>query len=146
MPNMNCPNCGNETFADQQYCRSCGSELTDGRGRSFDPRKWGLLALMFMFGGLLIAMGAKMWAVKWLLFTGLVITFGGMFAIAAYGLLLQTRPRRSRPKPIAGTQPEILRADTTNKLLPIPDNDFIPSVVDNTTELLKTPVVRNGRD
>src|SRR5437868_9723040 len=103
---MHCPNCGNETFADQQYCRSCGADLTNDRVRSFDPRKWGLLALMFIFGGLLIAMGGKMWAVKWLLFTGLVITFGGMFAIAAYGLMLQTRPRRSKPKPVAIPQPE----------------------------------------
>jgi len=101
---------------------------------------------MLIFGGLLIAMGGKMWAVKWVLFTGLVITFGGMFAIAAYGLMLQTRPRRSKPKPIVVPRPEVLRADTTNKLLPIPDNDFIPSVVDDTTELLETPVVREVRD
>ena len=143
---MNCPNCGMETFADQQYCRSCGGGLTNDRVRSFDPRKWGLIALMLIFGGMLIAMGAKMWAVKWLLFTGLVITFGGMFAIAAYGLLLQTRPRRSKPNAIGTPQQEILRADTTNKLLPIPDNDFIPSsVVDDTTELLKTPVRKEVR-
>ena len=139
---MNCPNCGKDTVVDQQYCRSCGTELTDDRVRSFDPRKWGLMALMLIFGGMLLAMGAKMWAIKWLVFTGVAITFGGMFCIAAYGLLLQTRPRRSKPKTASPPQPEVLAADTTNKLLPIGDNDFIPSVVEDTTELLKTPVVR----
>ena len=136
---MNCPNCGTEIVADQQYCRSCGAALTDDPVRSFNPRTWGLVALMLIFGGMLIVMGAKMWAIKWLIFTGLVITFGGMFCIAAYGLLLQTRPRKSKPVLTPHQQPEILAADTTNKLLPIGDNDFIPSVVDSTTELLKTP-------
>ncbi|PYT01978.1 MAG: hypothetical protein DMF63_03850 [Acidobacteria bacterium] len=93
---------------------------------------------MCIFGGLLIAMGAKMWSVKWLLFVGLVITFGGMFAIAAFGLIRQTRPRKSRPILTSQPAPAILAADTTNKLLPIGENDFIPSVVENTTELLKT--------
>ncbi|MEO8574779.1 MAG: hypothetical protein ABI481_12490 [Pyrinomonadaceae bacterium] len=143
---MNCPNCGKETFADQQYCRSCGVELTDGRRRSFNPQAWGLFALMLIFGGMLIAMGAKIWAVKWLLFTGLVITFGGMFCIAALGLLGQTRRRKPKPMPFsAGRQPEIARADTTNKLLPLGENDFIPSVVEDTTELLKTPAVPPAR-
>ena len=135
---MNCPNCGKETFADQQYCRSCGTGLANDGRRSFNPQAWGLFALMLIFGGLLIAMGAKIWAVKWLMFTGLVITFGGMFCIAAFGLLRQTQPRKRKPIP-APAQDEIMRADTTNKLLPIGENDFIPSIVDGTTELLETP-------
>ena len=139
---MNCSNCGTETVADQQYCRSCGTELTGGSVRSFNPQAWGLLMLMLMFSGLLIAMGGKLWAVKWVIFTGLLIMFGGIFCIAAYGLLRATRPRRS--KPILTLQPEILRADTTNKLLPIGDDDFIPSVVDDTTELLKVPTTRQS--
>jgi hypothetical protein len=73
---------------------------------------------MLIFGGMLIAMGAKMWAVKWLLFTGLVITFGGMFAIAAYGLLLQTRPRRSKPNAIGTPQPEILSSRHDKQVAP----------------------------
>ena len=104
---------------------------------------------MLIFGGLLIAMGAKIWAVKWLMFAGLVITFGGMFGIAAFGLLAQTNHRKSkaRRKPAPPVlQPELVRADTTNKLLPIGENDFIPSVVDDTTELLHTPAAREIRD
>ena len=141
---MNCPNCGTGIVADQQFCRSCGAELTLDRPRSFNPQAWGLLMLMLMFSGLLIAMGGKLWAVKWVIFTGLLIMFGGIFCIAAYGLLGATRPRRSKRTSTPQQQPEILRADTTNKLLPIGDDDFIPSVVDDTTELLKIPSNRQS--
>lgn len=139
---MTCPNCGNETFADQQYCRSCGTELTADSGRSFNRQMWGLVALMLIFGGLVIAMGGKIWTVKWVIFTGLIVMFAGVFGIAAYSLLAQTRPRKSKLKRVSMPQPEILRADTTNKLLPVAEDDFIPSVVDDTTELLKTPLAR----
>jgi hypothetical protein len=98
---------------------------------------------MLIFGGLLIAMGGKMWAVKWVTFLGLVITFGGMFGIAAYGLMQQTRGRKKRTAaPTQVKEPEMLRADTTRKLPPLDDTDFVPSVIDDTTDLLKTPVSR----
>jgi len=105
-----------------------------------------MVMLMLIFSGLLIAMGGKLWAVKWVIFSGLIIMFAGVFPIAAYGLIRQTRPRRSKPIVTPKQQAEILAADTTNKLLPIGDNDFIPSVVDDTTELLKTPAKREARD
>jgi len=100
--------------------------------------------LMLMFAGLLVAMGGKLWAVKWVIFTGLIIMFGAIFCVAAYGLLLQTRPRRSKSISTPQRQPDVLAADTTNKLLPIGDDDFIPSVVDDTTELLKIPSNRQS--
>ena len=141
---MNCPNCGTQTLSDQQYCRSCGADLIGDPPPRFNMRAWGLIALIFMFGGLLISMGGKLWGEKLVLFTGLIITFVGMFSIAAFGMIRQTRPRRRKPAPTPQSkQPEILAADTTNKLLPIGDNDFIPSVVENTTELLKTPAARD---
>jgi hypothetical protein len=98
---------------------------------------------MLIFGGLLIAMGGKLWAVKWIVFLGVAITFGGMFGIAAFGLMRQSRPRK-RPRPVQVETPELLRADTTRKLPPIDDSDFIPSVVDDTTDLLKTPASRGS--
>ena len=143
---MTCPKCGSKTTARQQYCRSCGTELESAPPSAINYQAWGLVVLMMIFGGLLIAMGGKLWATKWVVFLGLLITFGGMFAIAAYGLLRQMSPRR--PKRVVEsdspteTEPA-LRADTTNKLLPIGENDFIPSVVDDTTDLLKVPASRD---
>ena len=139
---MNCPNCGSETLADQQFCRSCGTDLVGDRPSTFRPQIGGLLILLMIFGGLLTAMAGKLWSVKWVTFTGVFIMIGGMFLIAAYGLLRQSRPRKRKAKPVAPPEP-LLRADTTNKLLPIGDNDFIPSVVEPTTELLKPPVGRS---
>src|SRR5829696_4801866 len=114
---MNCPNCGAQTKADQQYCRECGAGLTDSPPRRFNVRAWGMVALMLIFSGMLLAMGGKMWAVKWLIFTGITITFAGMFGIAAYGLLHETRSSKAKRIRTPPSQPEILRADTTNKLL-----------------------------
>jgi hypothetical protein len=135
---MNCPNCGSEIFANQQYCRLCGADLVEDRPSVFRPQIGALLVLLLIFGGLLTAMAGKLWSVKWVTFTGVFIMIGGMFLVAAYGLLRQSRPRSRKRKPLPPSEP-LLRADTTNKLLPIGDNDFIPSVVDPTTELLTTP-------
>lgn len=140
---MNCPNCGISIEGNHQYCRSCGTELTADAPRPFNIQAWGIAALMLIFGGMIIAMGGKLWAVKWIVFLGVAITFGGMFGIAAFGLMRQVRPRK-RPRSVPVKEPELVRADTTRKLPPIDDNDFIPSVVDDTTDLLKTPVSRES--
>ena len=136
---MNCPSCGSETFASQQFCRSCGAELTEDAPHSFNPRAWGLFVLMLVFGGLLAAMAGKLFELKWLIFAGLFIMIGGIFLVAAYGLLRETRPRKRKAKPSPQIEPELSPADTTNKLLPIGENDFVPSVVERTTDLLKNP-------
>jgi hypothetical protein len=69
-----------------------------------------------------------------------------MFSIAAVSLLRPARPRK-RVAP-ALVQPEMLKADTTNKLLPVGENDFISSVIEGTTELLKIPAEKDtyGRE
>ena len=102
--------------------------------------------LMLIFGGLLVAMGGKLWAVKWVIFAGLLITFGGMFCITAYAMLHQSGPRKSKRASPRSAEPVTLAADTTNKLLPVGDNDFLPSVVENTTELLGARVPRKSSD
>ena len=107
-------------------------------------RAWGLVALILIFGGLLVSMGGKLADMKWLIFTGLLIMFSGIFGIAAFALIRQTRPRRRVSAPVS-EMPEMLRADTTNKLPPLDPSDFIPSVVDETTEFLKTPASRSER-
>jgi predicted nucleic acid-binding Zn ribbon protein len=142
---MNCPNCGTEIEQSQQYCRSCGAGLTKDAQKRFNVRAWGILALMLIFGGMLIAMGGKMWDVKWVTFAGIVLTFGGMFGIAAFALFNEMRPRKRRAaEPIE--RAKALRSDATNKLPPINERDIIPSVVDDTTELLKTPAARSLRN
>ena len=147
---MNCQNCGANIDFTHQFCRSCGTELIADIGQPrINVQMWGLLALVLIFGGLLTAMAGKMWDMKPVLFFGLIITFSGMFGIAAYGMLQQSRPKRKRRSvsapPQAASQPELSRADTTNKLPPLNENEFTPSVIDDTTELLKTPLSRSDQ-
>ena len=146
---MNCPTCGSETKTGHQYCRSCGTELMGGPLSKFDVRAWGLIVLMMIFGGLLVAMAGKLWATKWVIFVGLLIMFGGIFANAAYGLLRQIYPIRSKlaaERDSIVEEENVLRADTTNKLLPIGENDFIPSAVESTTDLLNVPASRDSEN
>lgn len=140
---MNCPDCGVPTLADQQYCRSCGASLMADKPRRFRPQVWGLLTLMTAFGGMTIALTGKMLEVRWLTFTGVFILMGGMFVVAALAMLRQSRPRRRRP-PRHHENATTLPVDTTNKLLPVGDNDFLPSVTEGTTNLLETPAKKRA--
>lgn len=135
---MNCPNCGLQTLADQQFCRSCGESLIADRPRTIPPQFWGLV---MAFGGILLAMTGKLVDLRWLMFAGVFISVGGMFFIPAFTLLRQSRPRKRKATQLQ--QPDFLTpADTTNKLLPLGDTDFIPSVTEETTNLLKVPARR----
>jgi predicted nucleic acid-binding Zn ribbon protein len=158
---MNCPECGKPIRPDQNFCRECGKELLASSPSRTQAAGVGVLAMIFV--GLLVAIFGKMFEMKWLAYLGLVILFTGAFIIAAYGLMRETRPRRRKSahqtKNATQYQPEnsaqleseradmttpqsIEKADTTNKLLPPTDPDYIPSVVEDTTHLLKTPAKR----
>lgn len=86
----------------------------------------------------MVAIMGKMIDMRWLVFTGVFICIGGMFLMAALAMFRETRPKKRTPRQVPEPAP-LTRADTTNKLLPIGENDFIPSVTDATTNLLKTP-------
>jgi hypothetical protein len=101
-----------------------------------------VIFLAIMFGGLMVAMAGKMADVRWLTFTGIFAVLIGMFLMAAAGMMREYgagKPRRrsTPPRPKAGMP---LPADTTNKLLPVGETDFIPSVTEHTTNLLKVEV------
>src|SRR5262245_51080701 len=128
---MNCPDCATPIDADQNFCRDCGLELiTRPPSR---VRVGGVVVIGLVFAGLLVAMFGKMFDMRWLSYLGLVVMFTGAFIIAAYGFLRETRLRRRAPRTdrkLAQPSPiELERADTTNKLLPVGDADYIPSVV-----------------
>lgn len=132
---MNCPNCAAPIVDDQQFCRSCGTGLPDDGPRLPRPQVWGMVALAMTFGGLLVAITGSMIDLRWLIFTGVFIVITGMFLIAALSLLGQTRPRK-RGRQQSRQPRSIAPAVTTNKLLPLGQNDFIPSVTEKTTNLL----------
>jgi hypothetical protein len=94
--------------------------------------------LTLMFGGLMVAMTGKMVDIRWLTFAGVFACMGGMFLMAAFAMYRQTSPKKRRSRPTAPPV-SLDRAGTTNKLLPIGQNDFVPSVTESTTNLLATP-------
>jgi predicted nucleic acid-binding Zn ribbon protein len=140
---MNCTKCGASIVADQHFCRDCGAELVPRRPSRV--RAAGVAVLALMFVGLMVAMFGKMFEIRWLAYFGLAILMSGAFVIAVYGFLRETRPRRriaARPAGSSTAQLSVEKVDTTSKLLPLGEDDFIPSVVENTTNLLETPVKR----
>ena len=97
-----------------------------------------LIMFFVIFAGIIAAMSGDMAGLRWLKFAGVFIAITGIFALAASSIVLPML-ESDRRKPKKAPQLRTLeRADTTNKLLPIGENDYIPSVVENTTELLHT--------
>jgi len=97
-----------------------------------------LIIFAVIFLGIVAGISGDMAGWKWLKFTGVFIALAGMFSMAGASILMSL-PKAARPKPKKGQLPPTLeRADTTNKLLPIGENDFIGSITENTTELLQT--------
>jgi len=133
---MNCPECGKPIDADQNFCRECGKELIAGNPSWL--RVGGLAVLTMMFAGLMATIFGKMVSMKWLSYLGLAVMLTGPFVVFAYLIFRATRPRKRAPDRTATLTPSptIEQADTTNKLLADSDTDYIPSVVENTTELL----------
>ncbi len=134
---MNCPSCGTSIVADQQFCRSCGHSLL--ADKPMDGNRRAVLTLAVIFIGVVIGiLGKKALASELITLIGVFIALAGMFFMAAMPYLRRSRPRKQKVSP--SPQPDTLaRADTTNKLLPVGEDDFIPSVTEGTTELLNTP-------
>lgn len=94
---------------------------------------------MLAFGGILIALVGKMLIdEKLIVFSGVITSVIGIFLVAAFPMLKSLL----RPKLNIGRTPQqsLPPAETTKKLSPINDFAYIPSVVENTTDLLKEPV------
>lgn len=102
-------------------------------------RMVGILAVIFI--GIVIAIAGNSAGIRWLQLAGVFVAIGGMFSMAAAALMSEGRGRgRSRSRRSNGRHApiELERADTTNKLPPVPAGDLsAPSVTENTTELLK---------
>ncbi len=144
---MNCPECGSQTTPDQKFCRSCGAVLqVDALGNVRKPDisragKMRRLGLISIFAGLGIALtGRMLFHLDLVVYIGVLMNFLGMFMIV-YPTVIP--PRRAKPAPGIYAEPDALTsAQPTKKLAPMSDLDFIPSVTEGTTELLRSPVTK----
>lgn len=144
---MNCPECGSLTTPDQKFCRSCGAVLQTGAIDGFSEPgisragKMRRLGLLSMFAGLSIAVtGSMLLHLDLVIYVGVLMNFLGMFLIGYPSVIPVGRKKPVLP---ASAQPDALTpAETTKKLTPVNNIDFIPSVIEGTTELLRSPVTK----
>lgn len=131
---MNCPDCRTQVTAGQQFCRECGAELWADEKRSAVPSP--ILGLLLAFSGIIVALTGKMLLHNDIVtYIGVVVSILGMMSIALVPMLAARRAADRRRRPAA--QPKSFApAEPTMKLPPMNAADHIPSVVDNTTQLL----------
>jgi hypothetical protein len=145
---MNCPACGTQILPDQSYCRSCGADLNEtalplSASNAQDGRRgtgrFVFVAFTIMFIGAAIGVLGKI-----LLHNDVVTVVGVLLALA--GMLLAVYPflvPRSSTGTAAEPSPRAdvpFRAGPTMQLRDASAFDNIPSVIEETTDLLKTPV------
>ena len=152
---MNCPKCGIIVVPDQKFCRSCGAVVTNaGRGNALVPETPQPADIMderaprfrpMQYGFIMVFLGVATALVGSLLLHQDIVRIVGIFTMLAGMFLIGypiVSPRRPRKRTVESSpQPDALpRAETTRKLPAMSNLDFVPSVTEGTTELLKTPV------
>ena len=147
---MSCPNCGLETVPDQKFCRSCGTSLQvitqplAERAASKDemPRAnslvlWGFI-IMFL-GTALGVIGKMLIHVDAVTVVGVLISLAGIF-LTVYPYLVPSRQKKSassvKPERLTQPQPKTLHEGKV---------DYLPSITERTTDLLKTPEAKPKR-
>jgi hypothetical protein len=159
---MNCPSCGLPTRSDQKFCRSCGAGLqmttqplveqetmfdqrrTPGKiennaGNDEKPRPNGLLlwGMILMFIGVAVGVTGKMLMHEDVVtFVGVLLSVAGMFLLA-YSSLSPSRPRSYNSIP--SSKPKVLKQTQTAGSLSQGNIDYVPSITERTTNLLKSP-------
>ena len=155
---MHCPNCGQRNSIEQSFCRSCGMNLESTAAALTEQRAEGAIEVSdrrlelfgnIAFGGLilvgLVAVAGMIYTVfekfiltgKGVIF-GIVISLLLIFAVMGitYVVLNESqKEKRAKRTPSAGGPLPL--EPVTGKLLETGDFEPIPSVVEDTTELLK---------
>jgi zinc-ribbon domain len=154
---MTCPKCGLQTQADQKFCRTCGTSLrmTTQPLAEFatmsDLEKTSLIGLkgeaqrrngLVLWGFIIMLIGVAIGVVgKKLLHqdivtvVGVLISLLGMF-LSVYPFLAP--PRRNKSGSSPSSQPEVLTPTRpTEYLLQGSNIDYVPSITERTTDLLK---------
>ncbi len=120
------------------------TRMVDAADEIHPARRSLLFAFILMFIGVAMGVVGKM-----LLHQDIVTAVGvlasliGMFFMA-YPYLSPTRPKKHD----IGTSPQrdsLHPVEPTKKLTPMNDIDFVPSVTERTTDLLKTPAARQSK-
>lgn len=154
---MFCPNCGQQNSIEQKFCRKCGLNLETSAASLAEQRERGDVGSsdrrleMFgniVFGGLglvgLAGVAGMIYTVivKFVL-TGEGVAFGVIisllliFAVLAIAFVIVNEARKEKSGKISSRDPKATLAELdTAKLLQTGDFQPIPSVIEETTNLL----------
>ena len=157
---MFCPNCGAKNGAEQKFCRSCGMNLeqtavtlADQFGADFEissrsvDRFFNSLG-KFAFGGfgtvLVIGIGFLIYSViSKFIVDGSQVAFGVflilflIFASLSLVYVIYNESKKDKKRAASDERGRELSSAATQNLLSEPSQMPIPSVVDDTTELLR---------
>jgi len=162
---MHCSKCGLQVVPDQKFCRSCGAtlqmitqplaELAAIPNRERTPAiifkdetqpvnnfaGWGFI---IMFIGVAIGVIGKMLMHEEIVtVVGVLLTLVGMF-LTVYPYLLPSRRRKNEFS--SSSQPEVeTQSQPTNYLTQGSIIEYVPSITERTTGLLKTSVAARPR-
>jgi zinc ribbon protein len=160
---MTCHKCGSETSPDQRFCRSCGARLgivteplTDRAAISY-PKEAKVIedrgqlrnrlvacGFIIMFVGVAIGViGKKLMHEEIVTVIGILMSLAGMF-LTGYPYL-----RASSRKDLRSTSPserELQKQAPPVNELPEGRTDYVPSITERTTDLLKSSEVRRSKE
>lgn len=162
---MNCPKCGLQTVQDQRFCRSCGAglQMTTSplavpaamsnleRPPSITSRVeqqrtsglplWGFIVMLI--GVAIGVIGKKLMHEDIVTVIGVLISLAGMF-LTVYPYLSPFPRRKYDSSP--SSRPEGLGQSQPTKYLPQESTiEYVPSITERTTELLKNPTATPGQ-
>ena len=159
---MTCHKCGSETLPDQRFCRSCGARLgivteplTDPAAISYPKEPnviedrselrnrlvaWGFI---IMFVGVAIGViGKKLMHEEIVTVIGILMSLAGMF-LTGYPYL---RPSSRKDSRSASSSRELPKQSPPVNQLPEGRTDYVPSITERTTDLLKSSEVRRSKE
>ena len=159
---MTCHKCGSETLPDQRFCRACGARLgivteplTKEAAISYpkdakvvedriDSRNrlvaWGFI---IMFVGVAIGViGKKLMHEEIVTVIGILMSLAGMF-LTGYPYL---RPSSRKDSRSASSSRELTKQSPPVNQLPEGRTDYVPSITERTTDLLKSSEVRRSKE
>ena len=160
---MTCHNCGSETSPDQRFCRSCGARLgivterlTDQPAISY-PKQAKVVedrsevrnrlvasGFIIMFVGVAIGViGKKLMHEEIVTVIGILMSLAGMF-LTSYPYL--RGPSRKDLRSTSSSERELQTQPQPASQLSEGRTDYVPSITERTTDLLKSSEARRPKE
>ena len=158
---MSCPKCGLATLPEQKFCRSCGTSLQMSTQPLAEPTTGSQIqpnpvfeheapraSRLMLWGFIVMFLGAAVGVIGKKLMHDEIVTVVGILASLA-GIFLTVYPylspsRRRNNEAATSSQPEV-GTGSQKDLLQESATEYIPSITERTTDLLKKSAATRPR-